>query len=131
MALDLWREVEVLPEGLDTRMDEAFQKKVSRAVAKGFSLARCLLRDAPVYLLDDPCSGLDEEREHRFLRLLEAMKGRKTVLMKTDRPSHLPLADRLVFLDRGRLVVNEKAETGMKKVLALYDIGKEARDANV
>lgn len=127
-ALDLWREVQMLPEGLDTRMDEAFQRRISRAVAKGLSLARCLVRDAPVYLFDDPCSGLDEGREHRFLRLLSAMKGRKTVLMKTDRPSHLSLADRLVFLDRGRLVLNEKRETGLKKVVALYEIGKEARD---
>ena len=127
-ALDLWREVQMLPDGLDTRMDEAFQRRLSRAVAKGFSLARCLMRDAPVYLFDDPCSGLDEGREHRFLRLLSAMKGRKTVIMKTDRPSHLSLADRLVFLDRGRLVLNEKRETGLKKVLALYEIGKEVRD---
>lgn len=127
-ALDLWREVQMLPEGLDTRMDEAFQRRISRAVAKGFALARCLLRDAPVYLFDDPCSGLDEGREHRFLRLLSAMKGRKTVIMKTDRPSHLPLADRLVFLDRGRLVLNEKRESGLKKVMALYELGKDARD---
>lgn len=127
-ALDLWGEVEMLPEGLDTRMDEAFQRRISRAVAKGLSLARCLMRDAPVYLFDDPCSGLDEGREHKFLRLLSAMKGRKTVIMKTDRPSHLSVADRLVFLDRGRLVLNEKRESGLKKVMALYEIAKEARD---
>ncbi len=128
-VMGLWQEVESLPSGLDTRMDEAFQKRMSRAVAKGLALARCLLRDSPVYLLDDPCSGLDEEREHRFLQLLSAMKGRKTVLMKTDRPSHLSLADRLVFLDRGRLVLNEKRETGLKKIKALYEVGREAHDA--
>lgn len=120
-CLDLAREVEALPEGLDTRLTGAVQARMSRSVLRGLSLARCLARDAPIYLFDEPCMGLDSDREHAFLRVLQAMKGRKTTLMVTNRPSHFELADRLILLDRGRVLVNDKGPAARKKISALQE----------
>ena len=119
-ALELDGYVRALPDGVDTRMDEDFQNKMSRSLGKGLGLARCLLRDSSIYLLDEPCSGLDTTHEHRFLTCLNALRGRRTVLLTSDRPSHWDLADTIVFMDRGRVLINEPRATALPKVRALY-----------
>lgn len=117
--LGLGEEVRRLEDGLETRLTEARLKRLSPALVKGFSLARCLLRPAPIYLFAEPCIGLDSTREKAFLDVVAGMKGRRTVMMVTNRPSHFPLADRLLMLDRGRLVVNETGPAARRKVAAL------------
>ncbi len=117
--LRLAAEVRRLPEGLDTRLTEALLKRLSPAMVKGLSLARCLLRPANIYLFGEPCIGLDNAREQAFLDVVASLKGERTVLMVTNRPSHFELADRLVMLDRGRVAVNEKGATARRKVAAL------------
>ena len=125
-ALGVRAELEALPDGLNTRLDETFQKRLSQSVAKSIGLARCLLRDTRIYLFDHPCSGLDGEREHRFLSCIQAMRGDRTVLLTSDRPSHWELADHLVFLDQGRVLVNEPRASALPKVRALYKNSSEA-----
>ncbi len=119
-ALGLSDYVRKLPLGLETRMDEAFQKKMSKSLGKSLGLARCLLRDSEIYLLDEPGNGLDATHEHRFLTCLNALRGARTVLMTSDRPSHWELADNIVFMDRGKIVINEPRATALPKIKALY-----------
>lgn len=119
-ALGLSDYVRKLPHGIETRMDEAFQRKMSKSLGKSLGLARCLLRDSSIYLLDEPGSGLDATHEHRFLTCLNALRGARTVLMTSDRPSHWELADNIVFLDRGKVLINEPRATALPKIKALY-----------
>ena len=123
-ALGLWSDIRAMPEGLNTRLDEAFQKGMSTSVAKGLGLARALLRDTNIFLFDNPCAELDADREHRFLTCIKAMRGGRTVLMTSDRPSHWEMADHLVFFDRGRVAVNEPRATALPKIRALYSRAK-------
>ncbi len=117
--LDLWDEVTALPAGLHTRLSEEMRRTMSRGTLQGLSVARGILRAASVYLFDEPCSGLDSRREAAFLREIAALRGRRTTVVVTDRPSHLHLADRLIFLDRGRMVVNGTGPDAVQKVRAL------------
>lgn len=119
-ALGLSNYINDLPDGIETRMDEAFQNRMSRSIGKGLGLARCLLRDSNIYLLNQPGSGLDATHEHRFLTCLNELRGARTVLMTSDRPSHWELADNIVFLDRGKVVINEPRATALPKIKALY-----------
>lgn len=119
-ALGLSDYVRKLPLGIETRMNETFQRKMSKSLGKSLGLARCLLRDSAIYLLDEPGSGLDATHEHRFLTCLNALRGARTVLMTSDRPSHWELADNIVFLDRGKVVINEPRATALPKIKALY-----------
>lgn len=119
-ALGLSSYIRKLPHGIETRMNEAFQKRMSKSLGKSLGLARCLLRDSNIYLLDQPGSGLDSSHEHRFLTCLKAMRGARTVLMTSDRPSHWELADNIVFLDRGKVLINEPRATALPKIKALY-----------
>jgi ATP-binding cassette subfamily C protein CydC len=93
----LARWVAGLPQGLDTQVGEG-ASGVSGGEARRIALARALLKDAPVLLLDEPTEGLDIETEQELVaRLAERTRG-KTVLLATHRPACLALADRVVRL---------------------------------
>jgi ATP-binding cassette subfamily C protein CydC len=92
-GLERW--VAGLPLGLDTQVGEG-ACAVSGGEARRIALARALLKDAPVLLLDEPTEGLDLETEEVVVaRLAERTRG-KTVLLATHRPTCLALADRVV-----------------------------------
>lgn len=118
--MGLTKVVAEFPEGIHTRLTETFQKRMSRAVFKSLVLCRAFSRDRPIYLFDEPCNGLDSHHERAFLDQILKLKGQRTVIMVTDRPSHFELADRIIFLDQGRVVVNDTGDLARRKVRALY-----------
>ena len=95
--------IEALPQGYDTVVGER-GLTLSGGQRQRIALARALLTDPRVMLLDDATSSIDvriEEEIHETLR--EVMRGRTTILV-AHRRSTLNLADRIVVLDRGRVV---------------------------
>ena len=87
-----------LPEGLATEVGEQGHL-VSGGEARRIALARTLLRDTPIVLLDEPTEGLDAALERQVVaRLVERLAG-KTVLLATHRRACLALADRIVTLE--------------------------------
>jgi len=89
-----------LPLGLDTLVGEE-GSAVSGGEAKRIALARALLKDASIMLLDEPTEGLDSVTEQDVVnRLKERLKG-KTVLLATHRPACLALAERVVHQREG------------------------------
>ncbi|MBK1637446.1 hypothetical protein CKO24_00040 [Rhodothalassium salexigens DSM 2132] len=103
-ALDLaglWHEVQQLPQGLDTRFgDQSFQQ-LNAGFRQRLSLARGFLRDAPVLLLDEPAQALDEAGDRALCAALERLKGTRTIIMVSYRPSHIRMADAVLVLDAG------------------------------
>jgi ATP-binding cassette subfamily C protein CydC len=87
-----------LPEGLETQVGEQGHL-VSGGEARRIALARTLLGDTPIVLLDEPTEGLDAELERQVVaRLAERLAG-KTVLLATHRRACLALAERVVTLE--------------------------------
>ncbi|MRR54889.1 MAG: thiol reductant ABC exporter subunit CydC [Deltaproteobacteria bacterium] len=87
-----------LPEGLATQVGEQGHL-VSGGEARRIALARTLLKDTPIVLLDEPTEGLDAALERQVVaRLAERLAG-KTVLLATHRRACLALADRVVTLE--------------------------------
>ena len=70
------------------------------------SVARALLRDPPVLLLDEPTAALDNTSEGRLRARLANVTGSKTLLLVTNRASMLSLVDRLIVVDKGRIVAD-------------------------
>lgn len=68
------------------------------------ALARALLKDPPVLVLDDSLSAVDTGTERRILEALEARRGRHTTIVIAHRLSSVANADRIMVLDRGRCV---------------------------
>ncbi len=96
-------EIEALPDGFETRIGDGKNSRLSASVMQRLNLARCYLKDAPIIILDEPGTALDFEADKATMEVIKRMKGRKTVLLITHRPSHMRLADKLVTLDTGRI----------------------------
>lgn len=99
--------IEALPEGFDTRVGDNYSGRLPRSILLRIALAGALLRDAPILLLDEPVSGLDDACAKAFTEVIAARRGRCTILMATHRPSHIRLADRVLRLRDGQV---EEAE---------------------
>jgi ATP-binding cassette subfamily B multidrug efflux pump len=67
------------------------------------TLARGLIRNAPVLILDDCFSSVDTETEEHILGRLKTMRGEKTTILVSHRVSTLRHSDRIVVLDEGKI----------------------------
>ena len=94
---------EALPEGLDTMVGER-GVKLSGGQRQRVALARAILRDAPVLLLDEATSALDSESEVLVQEALWRLMEGRTALVVAHRLSTVVRMDRLIVLDRGRIV---------------------------
>ncbi|NNG03155.1 MAG: ATP-binding cassette domain-containing protein [Inquilinus sp.] len=90
-----------LPDGFDTRIGSRTHTRLPFGFAQRLFISRALLRRAPIMLLDEPATNLDEGGDHMLMDLMERLRGRSTILMVTHRPSHIRLADKAVVLDQG------------------------------
>ncbi len=86
-------------------------QSLSGGQRQNVALARALLLDPPILLLDEPTSAMDNAGEERLKQRLQAVVENKTLLLVTHRLSLLSLVDRLVVVDHGRIVADgPKAE---------------------
>ena len=93
-------EVEALPRGLDTAVGEA-GARLSGGQARRIAIARALLKDAPILILDEPTEGLDGASERVVLRALGRLMRGRTTLLVTHRPQALRLVDAVLRLEHG------------------------------
>jgi len=110
--------VEQLPKGLDTVVGDR-GGRVSGGERQRIALARALLRDPELLVLDEATSSLDTEHELAIRNALALLHGRLTVLVIAHRLSTVCHADLIVVLDHGRV-----AETGSWAELAENDAGR-------
>ncbi|MGF1455989.1 MAG: thiol reductant ABC exporter subunit CydC [Alphaproteobacteria bacterium] len=91
------------PKGLDTWVGEG-GLQISGGEARRIALARVLLKDPPILLLDEPTEGLDAETEEDVLKALSDVSDGRTVLMVTHRGTFLERTDEIWIMEEGRLV---------------------------
>jgi ATP-binding cassette subfamily C protein LapB len=70
------------------------------------ALARCLITQPQIILMDEPTSSMDAQSETLFLRQLKEAVGRCTLIVVTHRPAVLDLVERIVVVDAGRIVMD-------------------------
>ena len=93
-----------LPDGYDTKLGSASASKLSVGQKQRISIARGLLRDAKVLILDEPTSALDPETEQYLVRSLHEAAKDRLVIIIAHRLSTIAHADKIVFLEGGRLM---------------------------
>ena len=107
-------EVQRLPEGVNTRLSGLSERRLSSGLLKQITLARAFIKPAPIYLLDEPGSDLDYRSDEQLIDLLKKLKGRSTVYLISHRPSHLRLADRVIYLNAGRITADGSPDEILK-----------------
>ncbi|GAP24310.1 ABC transporter ATP-binding protein CydC [Gluconobacter frateurii NBRC 101659] len=92
-----------LPDGLDTWIGES-GSKLSGGQGRRIALARVLLSDAPVLILDEPATGLDADTEKAFLETLNNVGDGRSVLLIAHRLTGVEKLDRIWRLENGHVV---------------------------
>lgn len=95
--------VETLPQRLDTELGER-GARLSGGQQQRIAIARALLKDAPILLLDEATSALDAQSERAVQQALETLMQGRTTLVIAHRLATVLKADRIVVMDRGRIV---------------------------
>ena len=106
-----------LPEGRETRLTDSFQKTMPESAKQRLALARAYIKNASIYLFDEPANNLDNDGDQLLMLKLAALRGKATILMVTHRPSHMRLADRLICLDNGLVTHDGPSEQVLARML--------------
>ncbi|SHE67699.1 ATP-binding cassette, subfamily B, MsbA [Caldanaerobius fijiensis DSM 17918] len=120
-AAGLYEFISSLPEGLDTRVSER-GSSLSGGQKQRISIARALLKDAPIILLDEALSALDAETEKHILISLKNLYKEKTIILITHRLSTTAYADRVLVVDDGKIAEQGNFEELLGKQGTFYKL---------
>ena len=121
------------PDGYDTMLGER-GAKLSTGQRQRLSIARAVLKDTPILVLDEPTASLDAETEARVLANLAAWGCDRMIFLITHRLGAVRRADRIVGLGGGRVVECGRHDELMKRHgayqrLVAHDVGAGAAAA--
>jgi ATP-binding cassette subfamily B protein len=126
--------ISVLPEGYDTTIGERGYS-LSGGQRQRIAIARAILADPRVLILDDATSSVDPTKEHEIRdALAEVMRGRTTIVI-AHRPATIALADRVVLISEGRVAADGSHEELLRtsaeyrEVLAAAERRQSEQDA--
>ena len=102
--------IESLPKGYETVIGEG-GASLSGGEKQRISIARAMLKDAPIVILDEAAANVDPENEDRLQRAIEALTGDKTIIMIAHRLKTVKNADQILVIDHGEIVQQGRHET--------------------
>ncbi len=110
-----WEFIKSLPDGMETQVGEK-GLLLSGGQRQRLAIARALLKDAPILILDEATASLDSESERHIQTALEFLSKNRTTLVIAHRLSTIENADTILVLDQGRII-----EQGSHQALLAQD----------
>ena len=101
------------PQGYQLRLGESGEG-LSGGQRQAVGMARALIGDPPILLFDEPTSAMDPTAERLLLQRLKGAVQGKTLVLVTHKPSMLELVDRVIVLERGRIIAQGPKEQVMR-----------------
>jgi ATP-binding cassette subfamily C protein/ATP-binding cassette subfamily C protein LapB len=103
-------------DGFEVRIGDSSSGQMPTSLLQRLNLARGYLKRSPIMLFDEPGNGLDFASDQAFMKNVERMRGETTIMMVTHRPSHLRLADKILWLEYGNVRAFGPAEEVLKQM---------------
>ena len=116
--------IDEFKEGFNTEIGER-GVGLSGGQKQRISIARAIIRNAPILILDDSTSALDMETEHQLLKNLNEIKRGKTTILVAHRISAVKNADLIVFMKNGEIVEKGTHNELIEKKKHYYNVYKE------
>jgi len=92
-----------MPDGFNSRIGDGSKNKHPPGFLRSIAIARALVSPAKIILLDEPGTSLDFESDQRLMKQISKLKGERTIIIVSHRPSHIRLADKAIMLDKGTI----------------------------
>ena len=115
--------------GLDTQVGERGES-LSGGQRQSVAIARALLYDPQVLVLDEPTASMDPASENRLMKRLEAVTKDRTTILITHKGSMLSLVSKIILIDRGRIIAYGPKDDIIRKLQA-RQFGTAAEDTDV
>ncbi|MDC0485327.1 ATP-binding cassette domain-containing protein [Gammaproteobacteria bacterium] len=106
----------LLPGGLDAQLADRGMS-LSGGQRQSIALARTLIADSEIVMLDEPTASMDLNTEQMFTQKLTEATDRKTVIIATHRLPVVNAVDRVIVLSEGKVVLDEPREAALKKLI--------------
>jgi ATP-binding cassette subfamily C protein LapB len=103
------------PNGYNRIVTEA-GKNLSGGQRQAIAIARALLLNPKLLIIDEPCSSMDDASTAFFISQLKAILPGKTLILSTHHSSLLELVDRIIVLDNGRIIADGPKQDVFKKL---------------
>ena len=111
------RFVDIHPMGFDMPIAERGDG-LSGGQKQSVSIARAFIKQSPLVLLDEPTNSMDSTSEAIFIKSLQSMKQEKTMILISHKNSILSLANRLILLEQGKIIIDDTKENVVEKLNA-------------
>lgn len=102
-------------EGLDKQVGERGEA-LSRGQRQSVALARALLNDPPLLIMDEPSASLDPHAENQFIQAMTFAAKDRTLVMITHKMALLKLVDRVIVMDKGRIVMDGPRDSVLERL---------------
>ena len=103
-----------LPDGYDTKIGEG-GASLSGGERQRISIARAIIKEAPIIILDEATANVDPENEEALMQAIQALTRDKTIIMIAHRLKTVEHADQILVLDQGRIVEQGKHQDLLAK----------------
>jgi len=116
MLAGVHNDIMKLPEEYNTRLGDHRSAEFSNTFLQKVVLARTYLKQSSIMLFDEPANGFDEQTEQSFLAVIQKLRHESTVIWVTHRPSHLKLADKILYMEGGEVALFGEASKVLQRL---------------